>query len=314
LHKLFASELARSTKTFFGKYWLKQHLGFGKKTEVFRAELAYAPDCVREVALKRIRSDFLGHKDHEQAFIQQTSQYAKLHHDNIAQVYELGTISNVPYIAREYVPGQNIKSLLERSQKRALPLPLEATLHIERKLLLALDYAHNIHLPNCSDIAIHTALSGTNILIEYAGDVKLTDFGTAKVLGSKNYIYSSPEQRAGNPPDLYSDLYAAGAILYHMLTGEVGFAKMCASDIRRHIASQKHLTFVLNTKFCNALGAFVARALAITPKKRFSSAANMLHSLENLCQRANIDPNELALRNYLQEIFLPEIKKDLGIK
>lgn len=148
-------------------------------------------------------------------------QQAALDHPHVAQIYDIETDSDVPYVVSQHAPGGNLRDAIDDGDA---PLPVVIT-HFAQ-ILFGLDAAHR-------DDAVHGNLKPTNVLFDEAGNVKLTDFGLASLvdtgdstrsvhIGTGSVAYRSPEQLDDpTDADARSDVYAAGILLYEMITGEV---------------------------------------------------------------------------------------------
>jgi serine/threonine protein kinase len=204
-----------------GPYRLVRELGRGGMADVWlarRADGAFA----RDVALKLPHASRL-RRDLAPRFSRERDILARLEHPNIARLYDAGVDGGLPYLAMEYVDGA---TLTEYCDARNLDLP--ARLALFTQVLDAVRYAH-------ANLIIHRDLKPSNILVTVGGDVRLLDFGIAKLLGSEDATqetqltrvagraltpdYASPEQVRGEPLTVASDLYALGVLLYELLCG-----------------------------------------------------------------------------------------------
>jgi WD40 repeat protein/tRNA A-37 threonylcarbamoyl transferase component Bud32 len=205
-----------------GPYELIRLLGVGGMAEVWLARRADGT-FKREVALKiplltRLRRDL------EQRFAREREILASLNHPNIARLFDAGfTHDGQSYLALEYVDGTPLTSYCD-----ARKLPLAARLELFRQVLSAVQYAH-------ANLVIHRDLKPSNILVTAAGEVRLLDFGIAKLLTAGEAKeteltllsgramtpdYAAPEQVIGAPITTAADVYALGVMLYELLTGE----------------------------------------------------------------------------------------------
>ena len=217
---------------WFGRYQLVRRVSIGGMAEVFHAK-SYGPrGFEKEVALKRILPSIA--EDHSllQAFIDEARLAAQLHHPNICGIYELGKTFESYYITMEYIYGVDLLAIRRRLRSRALQAPAGCVAYIGALAAGALDYAWSMtdsHTgrPLCT---VHRDISPQNVMVSYAGDVKVIDFGIAKVAGRASHTrvgvvkgkasYMAPEQVASQPLDGRSDQFALGIILWEMLAGE----------------------------------------------------------------------------------------------
>jgi serine/threonine protein kinase len=184
----------------------------------------FDPHIERTVAIKTIRKDALADKDMEPLlarFKREAQAAGRLTHPGIVTVYEYGDDGDSAYIAMEYVHGRELKDFLDNNER----FPLETIINIITQLLDALSYSH-------SQGVVHRDIKPGNILVLQDGRIKVTDFGIARiesstltqfgdVIGTPSYM--SPEQFGGQQVDKRSDLFSAGVILYHLITGEKPF-------------------------------------------------------------------------------------------
>jgi serine/threonine protein kinase/tetratricopeptide (TPR) repeat protein len=205
-----------------GPYRLKREIGAGGMADVWLAERADGA-FTREVALKlplinRLRRDLA------QRFARERDILARLEHPHIARLYDAGvTDDGLPYLAMEHVDGESIVEYCDQRK-----LGIEARLQLFRQVLDAVQFAH-------ANLIIHRDLKPTNILVTAEGQVRLLDFGIAKLLADNDTAhetqltqlsgraltpdYASPEQIKGEPLTIATDIYSLGVVLYELLAG-----------------------------------------------------------------------------------------------
>ena len=205
-----------------GGFKIQRLIGVGGMGEVY---LARQLSLDRDVALKLFPPDLASDKDRVQRFLNEIRLLARLEHPNIVTAHEAGEDAGVLFMAMAYVNGEPLDKLLER----AGPLPEKRALQIVRKIAGALAYAWNEHR------LLHRDVKPSNILLDAHGEPKLADLGLSRtmdrrgsdtaddeIIGTPNYM--SPEQVEGRDDiDCRSDMYALGATLYHILTGQLPF-------------------------------------------------------------------------------------------
>lgn len=205
-----------------GGFELIEKLAEGGMGAVFKARQI---SLDRIVALKVLPPALLSCPEDIELFKVEARAAAKLKHDGLAQIYEAGEADGVYYFAMEFVDGE---TSLQRISKRGC-IPEAEALSIVERVAEALDYAWT------SEGLIHRDVKPSNILIDHDGRVKLIDLGLVKAHGNTTTVttendvmgtpyYCSPEQAEGKPIDCRSDMYALGATLYHMVTGNMPFA------------------------------------------------------------------------------------------
>jgi len=213
----------------FGKYYLLERINVGGMAEIFKAKSFGEAGFERLVAIKRILPSVA--EDHEfiTMFVDEAKLAGQLTHPNIAQIFELGKVNETYFIALEYVAGRDLRAVFERVKKRNERVPIPMACYCVMKLCEGLDYAHNKKDAAGRNLdLVHRDVSPQNILLSWDGDVKLIDFGIAKAASKSSrtqagilkgkFGYMSPEQVRGQKVDRRSDVFAAGIVLYELLT------------------------------------------------------------------------------------------------
>ena len=269
------------------RYEIGQIIGRGGMAEVHEG---MDTRLNRRVAIKVLRADLARDPNFQERFRREAQSAAGLNHANIVSIYDTGeesftegfTQTNVPYIVMEFVDGVTLREMLQNGP-RILP---ERGLEIVSGLLAALDYAHRHGI-------VHRDIKPANIMINTHGDAKVMDFGIARaisdsatsvtatsaVMGTAQYL--SPEQARGEIADARSDIYAAGCVLYELLTGSTPFTGDSPVSIAyQHVNSQVIPPSNLDPTIPPSLDAIVLHALAKNPASRYQSAAEMRADVE----------------------------------
>jgi serine/threonine-protein kinase len=257
-------------------YEIKDRLGEGGMGEVFRGRDVMLE---REVAIKALRPELATHPDVVERFRTEAVALAKLHHPNIAAVYNFIRENERCYIVMEYVDGQSLEAILR--QRGALPWT--EAIAIARQALEGLEHAHRSGI-------VHRDVKPANIMLARDGTVKLMDFGIARILETARLTreghlvgtleYMSPEQVLGQDVDARADLYAMGIVLYQALTGVLPFPSSSDYDmIRAQVERQPAPPRTLCAEIPAALDAVLLRALAKAREERFQSASELSEAL-----------------------------------
>ena len=265
-----------------GDYQLLRRLGRGGMGEVYLAE---QESLRRQVAVKVLRPSLATDANYVRRFTHEARAAAGLNHANIVQIYEVGQSEGIHYIVQEYVPGQNLRQLLSR---RGRPLEIGETIAVVRQVAAALHKASEQGI-------VHRDIKPENIMLTPSGEVKVADFGLARVtteaelnltqlgmtMGSP--LYMSPEQAEGRPADPRSDLYSFGATCYHMLAGRPPFSGDSPLAVAvHHVKTEPAPLTGLRSDVPAGLASLVHRLLAKQPKDRFQSAVEVLKALRGL--------------------------------
>src|SRR3954470_8508888 len=202
------------------RYEVEELVGTGGMSSVFRAHDRLLD---RKVALKVLHQQYSEDEEYIERFRREARAVAALSHPNIVTVIDRGEHDGRQFIVFEYVNGDNLKTVIQRSGPFPVPSALELTIQVAR----ALSFAHQSGL-------VHRDVKPQNVLLNGDGRAKVTDFGIARsldvqhgmtqtgtVLGTSDYI--APEQAQGHRVDEHTDVYSLGVVLYELLTGEVPF-------------------------------------------------------------------------------------------
>ncbi|MFB6351996.1 MAG: serine/threonine protein kinase, partial [Bradymonadaceae bacterium] len=160
--------------TKFGRYALLEKIGSGGMAEIYRAKTFGAAGFEKEYAIKLIIPSLVDDTEFVDMFINEAKIVVNLYHANIVQVFDLGEISGQYYIAMEYVQGKDLLDILARCAEKNLKIPLNLVQFVTMEMLKGLNFAHTAKDPYGEDLnIIHRDVSPSNILISYAGDVKV---------------------------------------------------------------------------------------------------------------------------------------------
>ena len=220
--------MSSATPEHFGKYQLLEKIATGGMAEVYRARAFGMAGFEKILVIKKVLDHMAQDSDFVEMFIDEARIAVQLHHVNIVQVFDLGEVSGHYFMAMEYVHGLDLSRLLSRARNLG-PFPIPIALFVVGEMLKALQFAHHQKDDDGKPLQIvHCDVSPQNVLISYAGEVKILDFGIARAAFQADtkhrvvrgkYAYMSPEQVDGQTLDGRSDLFSLGIVLYEMLTG-----------------------------------------------------------------------------------------------
>jgi serine/threonine-protein kinase len=205
------------------RYQLGRKIGIGGMAEVFEGTLLGVEGFERRVAIKRVRSGLSEVPGFVDMFVSEARIASRLVHTNVVGVFAFDRDEDGLYLVMEYVHGKDLAAL-----RAAGPIPPSLAIYIVVETLRGLGYAHAPE-PEREGV-IHRDMSPQNLLLSYEGEVKVVDFGLAKVRSASGTAqsehvrgkpsYMSPEQCNGEPIDARSDLFAVGVMLHEMLTDQ----------------------------------------------------------------------------------------------
>ncbi len=265
------------------RYEVLGKLGAGAFGEVYRAR-----DTVlgREVAIKRIRLDVFAEpselEEVNKRFLREAQVASQLRHPNVVITHDIVSAPTMSFIVMELVAGQTLAKLLQSKAR----LSLSNTIDVLSQVAAALDYAHQNHV-------VHRDVKPANIMIEPSGQVKVMDFGIAKldsgqhltatgnIMGTPNYM--SPEQARGEKVDGRSDLFSLACILYECLTGEKAFkGDSVTAVLLKVLTEEPQGVDFAGIGLPLELGPVLKRALAKSASGRFTSGAELIDRVRAL--------------------------------
>jgi serine/threonine-protein kinase len=263
-----------------GKYLVEAVLGRGGSGTVY---LARDPGLDRRVALKTLTLDAAEPRapDLRARFLREAQAAGALRHPGIVTVYDVGDHAGEPYIAMEYVEGDDLDKLLQRGEARSV----EWKLDVVRQLCEGLAHAHRHGI-------VHRDVKPGNVRLTPSGEVKIMDFGVARLssstmtksgrlLGTVHYM--APEQVEGGPVDLRVDVFAVGAIAYELFAGRRPFPGDSLSAVMSRILSGEPDPAALpRTAYSPGLESIVLKALARDRDARYPSLDAMHADLAGL--------------------------------
>lgn len=280
-----------------GKYRVLRVLGEGATSEVF---LGHDEFNDRPVAIKRVRpgalADRHGHTQQAHFFAAEAALVGQLQHPNVVQIYDAVPDPDGPYVVMEYVPGTTLR---EFCRPDAL-LPLEHVVEIGFKCAMALDYVWRQGL-------IHRDVKPANILATLSAsqqitDVKISDFGSVLNLGADttqvfrvgSLAYMPPEQLDGDALDTRADIYALGAVLYHLIAGRPPFEASSQPALMNLICTAPPAPLPgLRAGVEPAVDAVVQRALAKSPADRYPDWQSFAQALSALVANQQVPRGNL---------------------
>jgi len=258
------------TPRTIGRYEVIERVGRGGMGVLYRGR---DPVLDREVAIKVMAGDFSTDEGARSRFFREARASARLQHRNIVTIFEFAEDTGMPYIAMEFLRGQSLSQRLVSQP----PLTLVQKLDIVTQLLTGLHYAHEQGI-------VHRDVKPANVWLLDDGTVKLLDFGIAKIAASTmtsagsvlgSAFYMAPEQVSGREVDGRADVFAAGVVLYELLSQHRPFEAETPTAVMMKIVSEDPQPL---SKFCPdlppALIAAVMKALQRDAARRFPHAGD----------------------------------------
>ncbi len=306
------------------RYEPLKRLAVGGMAEIFLAKQSGLEGFEKVVVLKRILPHLASDEEFVSMFLDEARIAAKLSHPNVVQIYDLGKADNTYYIAMEYVSGRNVQHLINKQQQLGGHLPVEHVARIMAGVCDGLFYAHGRKDYDGKPLNIvHRDISPQNILVSFAGGVKVVDFGIAKastqlaqtragVLKGK-YAYMSPEQVRGAKVDHRSDIFALGLVMYEMLTGMRAFERDNSLKTLKAIVQEKPLNpREMNPDIPMEVVKLLSKALEKNPDRRYKSAQEMQLAIEDWLEQSPKKSNNVRLSRFLYDLFDDELNSAEG--
>jgi serine/threonine protein kinase len=245
----------------------------------------------------------------------------KLSHGNLVPVFDAGLVQDELYLAMDYIEGKDLRAVWNRCAKKGIAFPIDVAVYIARELSRGLHYAHNFG----GIKLVHRDVSPPNVLVGFSGEVKLTDFGLASstlklektaagiIYGKVSYM--SPEQARGELIDGRTDIYAAGIILWELLTGRQLFPQN-QSDGTELIERVRNPVIdppsVRAPRVPAALDQIVLRALARNPDERYLTGEQFRAELTAFLasNREYVATDAERVRAFMKDLFDEDIERE----
>jgi serine/threonine protein kinase len=264
-----------------GNYRILKKIGEGGMGSVY---LAHDMTLEREVAIKIISPELARIPRLMARFRVEAIAQARLNHNNIVTIHAFDHQEETYYIVMEYVPGKTLKTIIKEKGK----IPVQQSLKIATRILEGLAYAHNQGV-------LHRDIKPANIFITADDNVKIGDFGIAKVKGIDGLTrvgstlgtphYSSPEQIRGQKMDAATDIYSLGITLYEMMTGKLPFTSPPGSNYEiqvAHLEKNPLPPSSLDRTIPTSVDTLIMKCLAKLPLHRYPGAVEFKRAIERL--------------------------------
>ncbi|MBS2029018.1 MAG: protein kinase [Deltaproteobacteria bacterium] len=275
------------------RYQLEGLIARGGMAEVHLARALGEGGFTKLLALKRILETYADNPQLSAMFMDEARLAAQLSHPNVVQVFDFGHDDQGYYIAMEYVPGPDLANVLKVFRNSGERPPEAAMVDVVVQVLRGLDSAHRLVGPDGVALnVIHRDVTPGNVLLTGEGIAKLSDFGVARATErlaestkagktKGKAAYMSPEQARSKPLDSRSDIFAAGLLLFEVVSGHRCYVANTDAELIRMAALGEVRTLKqLGVEVDPVLQAVIDRALQREPEKRFPTAAAMAEELE----------------------------------
>ncbi len=321
----------------FGRYTLHRKIGEGGMAEVYSATVAVGEGLAKQLVVKKIRRDCADQTEYARMFVDEAKIALSLNHANIVQVFDFGQVHDDLYLAMELVEGVDLMRLIHAVHERGeRVLPVIAA-YVAHQVTAGLAYAHQKRDDYGAPIGIvHRDISPHNIMLSFAGTVKVLDFGIARPAPDSSALprhrlpynasvledmtiqgkvaYMAPEQAMGKRVDPRADIYALGVVLYEMLTGALVFRGKSPTQLLEEVRSQPLPPLsTVEPGLSPALIAVVDRALERDPERRWESARAMQSALAAFLHRADPVVDDEVLSDYITRYHDPTSRPPIDL-
>lgn len=310
----------------FGKYRLERKIATGGMAEIFLARRREGDDV--PLVIKRILPHLIENTEFVSMFLDEARIAARLRHNHVVEIFDIGQIQGAYFIAMEYVHGEDIRRIYNQAFKLQRSLPLSHSIRVVAEAALGLGHAHKLtdELTKRALGVVHRDVSPQNIIVTYEGRAKVVDFGIARAANKVNqtragvlkgkYSYMSPEQAIGDDVDHRTDIFALGIILYETTTGTRLFKR------HNELATLQAVIKCEITPPTRALRGYpaelqtiVERALAKDRRDRYQDAEDLANDLFEFLERSKLYVEPSAIADFMADLFEArlEAEKTTGV-
>lgn len=303
-----------------GRYRLIRTLAKGGMAQLYLAIQKGAQGFEKVVVLKCVLAELCKSNEFVQMFLDEARLAAHLDHSNVVRVYDFGEIKGQYFLAMEYLPGEDLASIIQTVRKAGRPLPVEVVADVIMGAAMGLHFAHDLVDGKGKPLGIvHRDVSPSNIIVTYHGVVKLVDFGIARAESNQvktaagtvkgKYAYLSPEQAVGDPIDRRSDVFALGSVTHELLTGVRVFKRDSDLATLKAVAETNVLPpSQTREDVPGRLDAIVMKAMDPSLNRRYQTTAAMADDLAEFLAERGYVRSEQRLATFVGELFGEERK------
>ena len=298
---------------FGGRYTLLRRLAVGGMAEIYLARQAAMAGFEKEVVIKKLRAELADDPRIVEMFLDEAKIGAQLNHPNIVHVYDVDEHDGIPYIAMEYIVGEELNELCRRGIAHGRFLPLEHAVEVMRQAAAGMGYFHAKRGAEGSAQAnkpldiVHLDISPSNLLVTQDGFMKIIDFGIARARGQNTRTevlpgklsYMSPEQAARKDVDHRSDIFSLGIVLYEITVGKRLYRGAAADVVHALIDGEVEPPTFARRGFPPALESIVMRTLEKHPDDRYQSAYDLADDLEAFLRDERLHSGPVRIARYL---------------
>jgi serine/threonine protein kinase len=306
---------------FLGRYRVVDEIGVGGMASVHLARLDGAGGFQKWVAIKRIHPHLVEDDQFVHMFLDEARIAARINHANVAQVYELGEGEGNYWIAMEYLHGEPLREVMRSVEEGAPAMAYEVAARIVAEAAEGLHAAHDLRGKGGEPLGlVHRDVTPHNIFVTYEGQIKVVDFGIAKVAGRLSntragtlkgkLAYMSPEQVAGREIDRRTDIFALGVVLWELTTNQRLFRTDSDLETLEKVqACQIPRPSQLRRDYPLQLEQILLKALARDANQRFQTARDLSRELQKFLLSRGMLVGPEHVSDYVHRLFGDRIRK-----
>jgi serine/threonine protein kinase len=308
----------------FGPYLLLHRIARGGMGNVFLAKTGGSMGIEKHCVVKTLREGFSADAEYVERFVEEARVVVQLSHRNICQVFDVGRVGGVYYLAMELVLGRDVRTVLTRLAERGRPLSPALAVYVVAEMLDALDYAHR-HVDPVTGQPLHLVhrdVSPQNVLLNFEGEVKLIDFGLAETgrapavestsTGSQSVMgkiaYMAPEQARGEIVDARADQFSAAVVAYELFAGSRYYGRLSQKEVWLQSGTGTFVPPGLKD-LDDGLRAILGRALSPDRLARYPTCGDFRDALLAWSAGRGLLPGGRELRALMGEIFAAELEE-----
>ncbi len=306
----------------FGQFQLLKQIARGGMAEIYLACSGNVESAYKFVAIKRILLAHSKNVEFNKMFQNEGKIAVNLNHSNVCSIYEFGIEKDQYFICMEYISGRNLRQLTKKLRSWKKNLDIATCAYILKHACNGLDYAHN-----CTDSVtgqplniIHRDVSPQNIMISFNGDVKVIDFGIAKIDDSEStragvlkgkFEYMSPEQVKGQDLDRQTDIFSLGNVLWELLARRKLFVGDNEIQLLKKIRDCKVPDLKkLNPSVPDQLVEIINKALNVNKNLRYKTSAEMGNDIALFLNKFYPDFTQARFSSFIKEVYVEEILEE----
>ncbi len=304
-------------KEKFGKFVLLDEVETSGLGTEYRAAKLSPTGLEKIVAVLRVRPNLSARAETVKSLMEQVKFAAQLQNANIVKLFGAGKIDASFYISHEFIEAKSLQAVFNRGRQEGFPFSVDHALLIVSKVCSALEYAH-ARKTEGGVRYFHGMVTPSNVIVSYEGEVRTRGFGywPARVreaggLTEEEAMYLAPEQAAGGVGDTRSDLFAVGALLFQMLTGEAFFQGGREVDIAKRVADAKLLNPTTDDDALpKPIREILRRSLTQEPAERFAEVQEMRKGVDTLLFSGDFAPTTFNLAFFMHSLFRDDIDRE----